>query len=265
VLIGTVFGLVQLADERNKVLKRSHHEWGTAKHQENARMAFLWFFLAAPIVLIAPAAMVAIHREPKVEQPWAFYVVIGVTSIAAFTGWCRRARVLRMESMSGADPIPSKKKRLRRLYSPWAWMAGGGIFWALLAGWLAYESESPKYAALVGAWLVAVMVTALVPYLRGRIRLLYERDETRVARAVALSCLSSALLAVPALAALAAALPLPGAVACGEGNYLTEGRFVGETKDRVYIGDDKRGRIVDLPTRKVDRVYIGDGGRERCG
>lgn len=77
---------------------------------------------------------------------------------------------------------------------------------------------------------------------------------------VVLSWCASALLAVPALIAVTAAWPLTDAVVCVEQvdhrAYPVYGNFVGETKDRVYIGDDKR-RLISFPTSKVSRVLVG--------
>ena len=53
------------------------------------------------------------------------------------------------------------------------------------------------------------------------------------------------------------------AVVCGvrtksADTYDAAGRFVGETKERVYVGDAGNRRIISIPTSRVSRVVIGE-------
>jgi hypothetical protein len=70
---------------------------------------------------------------------------------------------------------------------------------------------------------------------------------------------SAAILALPLCIGVAAASPLSHAVLCSAPtdttSYNLAGDFVGETKERVYLGAE--GRIVSVPATKITRLTIG--------
>lgn len=78
---------------------------------------------------------------------------------------------------------------------------------------------------------------------------------------VVLSWAATAVLVMPALVAIAAAWPLTEAVVCTQPSekttYAASGQFVGETKDRVYIGDNTTHRIISVPSSNVSRLLVG--------
>ena len=126
------------------------------------------------------------------------------------------------------------------------------------------ESDKARYLGIFGAVAVALFFALLVVWLRGVVGAesrRHPRTEGVAPLLVILSWSATALLAVPALIAVAAALPLARAIVCSdqvnERTYTADALFVGETKDRVYIGDDQAGRIISVPTSKVSRLLIG--------
>ena len=78
---------------------------------------------------------------------------------------------------------------------------------------------------------------------------------------IVLSWAATAVLVMPALVAITAAWPLTEGVVCAQPSekttYAAAGQFVGETNNRVYIGDERTHRIISVPSRTVSRVLVG--------
>jgi hypothetical protein len=74
-------------------------------------------------------------------------------------------------------------------------------------------------------------------------------------------------MAIPAIVAAAAAIPLSEAKVCTTANYAVEGTLVGEASDRVYVGEQglTPRRIVVFPLSKVGKMFIGEkAATESC-
>lgn len=200
----------------------------------------------------------AIVRDDQIPNKTALLVLLGVIVAAALAGWVWAALKARSVRRKGKD----KQREPTRLSGrEWGVILAAGVVSLVPGVWVVLGDEhAVRFFGLALAWVIALLFVLLIPYLRGAIRKWYEDDPRRVPLAVALSCLSSALLAVPALVALAAALPLPQAVICTKQpeSYQAAGRYVGETKDRVYLGDEAAGRIISVPSGEVTRVLVGD-------
>ena len=68
---------------------------------------------------------------------------------------------------------------------------------------------------------------------------------------------------MPAIIGVVAVWPLRDAVVCGVRTtsadpYAAAARFVGETKERVDVGDSGNRRIISIPASRVSRVIIGE-------
>ena len=128
-----------------------------------------------------------------------------------------------------------------------------------------------QFLWLVAAW--AACVPAVLGYLllRGKIGDHYRADNEKkhVVRAQIGLSLAVAVLAVPGLVCFWAAWRLENATVCtSEANragstFVVDGLLVGETGDRVYVGDTtaRTPSIVSIPQSKVTRTVIGGATR----
>jgi hypothetical protein len=75
-----------------------------------------------------------------------------------------------------------------------------------------------------------------------------------------------AAAALPAMVLAAAAVPLTEAKLCTTDNYEEHGTLVGETSDRVYIGERSprpdHHRIAVVPMAKLEELFIGTDAKE---
>jgi hypothetical protein len=64
---------------------------------------------------------------------------------------------------------------------------------------------------------------------------------------------------IPSMMVAAAGVPLTEAKVCSANNFTESGYFVGQTSDRVYLGEKgERRRIGVIPMAKVEELFIGD-------
>jgi hypothetical protein len=78
-------------------------------------------------------------------------------------------------------------------------------------------------------------------------------------RVVATLAVVYAATAIPAAMLAAAAVPLNSAMVCDVDNFSESGFLVGETSDRVYLGEEGRKRRIGvIPMTKVGELFIGD-------
>jgi hypothetical protein len=75
-----------------------------------------------------------------------------------------------------------------------------------------------------------------------------------------------AIAALPATVLAAAAVPLTEAKLCSTDNYEEHGTLVGETSDRIYIGErsprPEHHRIAVIPMVKLEELFIGSDAKE---
>jgi hypothetical protein len=254
-ILGIIAGLLQLMQDPDDVLGRSHYEWGEAKWHSKLRRSFVLFYVAAPLVLLAPGVVVAIVRADHIPHWVRLLGVLSVLAAAVVVMWVVAARKARGDGERDRESNPSKATR-----GEWFAVGAAGLVSVTPGVWVVLAHEhSARFFGVVAAWVITLLFVLLVPYLRGAIREWYAKKRPGVAAPVALSCLASALLFVPAFVALAAALPFPQATVCAKKpkGYSAAGRYVGETKERVYLGDDTNGRIVAVPMTEVSRVFVG--------
>jgi hypothetical protein len=75
-----------------------------------------------------------------------------------------------------------------------------------------------------------------------------------------------AAAALPAMVLAAAAVPLTEAKVCTTDNYEEHGTLVGETTDRIYLGERSwrpdHHRIAEVPMAKLEELFIGSDAKE---
>ena len=258
-VLGVMVGLLELG-QRDLGLRDGHLPWNAAKDTPQLRRTYLAFYAAIPFVLITPGVAIAALHDDKVGAG----VVIGLAAaaVAALEVWRRCVRDSRLEIREG---LPKSTGTWG--LDGWLAIGSGGAASAVFAFWLFLDSGSAKYFGILGAWLVSLFFALLVVWLRSqagerrRRELRADSNKGVSTLTVILSWSATAVLAVPSLIAVTAAWPLSDALVCTQPTdstvYDTSGPFVGETKDRVYIGNDDEHRIISVPTSNVTRLVVG--------
>ena len=262
--IGLVAGVLELG-QNLKRLRDGHQPWSHVKQIPRLRRTFIAFYGAIPVAVIAPGVAIAVHNDTDVgDETAALVAVIGYAAVAlaVWIGFLRASRLGKSRRLRGG-----KAHDLRWL----AWSAilvPGLVFSVGLGCWMNHETGSPRYFGVAGAWLAALFFALLTVWIRSQAGNQTRRrvdpfgDDVDVPPwVVVISWIGTALLVVPGLIAITAAWPLSDAVVCSEQvdnkPYVATGKFVGDTKDRVYIGDDENRRLIAVPAGKVSRVIVG--------
>lgn len=82
---------------------------------------------------------------------------------------------------------------------------------------------------------------------------------------IAVACLISGALLVPAFVVTSATLPLLDVKVCTVGGGSVKGSLIGQTDDRLYVGEYRsqqssaNRRIVALASSTVTEMFVGDG------
>jgi hypothetical protein len=114
------------------------------------------------------------------------------------------------------------------------------------------------WAPAIG-FLVIFVTTGLCRELRASVARRYSaRWNSGVAPAAAMSGIY-ALAVVPALVAFWAAWPLSNAKVCATKGFEKRGFLVGQTSDRVYLGEERpfHRRLAVIPLSQVEELFIG--------
>jgi hypothetical protein len=279
IVIGAVVGLLDLGQNAPRRLRFGHLPWWYAKNDEGLRKTYIRFYGVAPAVLIAPAAAYALAHAPKVGRRGLLFAVLGLALLAGIwslaTAWRSSGIIVTSEQMSDVKALEGRNHDLPDGIhgAEWAWISAGAL-WALVGAiWIRIgsSSETWSYFSLLGAWLAALLMVLLLVWLRGvigqRARAVQTDTLAGLTMLTILSWGATALVAVPGLVALAAALPLESATACapavGNERATTIGRLVGETSDRVYIGDTQHHRILAIRTDDVPTFIFGQNAANR--
>ncbi len=98
-------------------------------------------------------------------------------------------------------------------------------------------------------------------WLRGEIGDAYRKAApTSAVRYGALSLVATMVFVLPACLAFAVAQPLEHPKVCGKGeNIDAMGLYIGESKERVYLGRADENGVQVIPASGVERVIVGDG------
>jgi protein-S-isoprenylcysteine O-methyltransferase Ste14 len=264
VAFGITAGLLETG-QVNRTFYDSHQPWRVVKRWKERRRAYLAFYGALPVLVIAPGLVVAMSRDPDLTVTQKRWLVAGVCviALAELVNWSVRA--LRSREVT---QVPEDRQRFGPM--AWLWSVHGLLLVAALALWvrLSVEPASWAYFGLCAAWLAGFLTALLVVYIRATVGDQYRKAEVereRVALTVA-SWGAYAVLAVPLCVGVAAATKIEDGVVCSipaEGKtFNVGGDFVGETKEHVYIGSE--GRIYSIPTDKVTRLIAGTRDKAEC-
>ena len=126
------------------------------------------------------------------------------------------------------------------------------------------EPEWFQAWALLG-FVLATIVVLVALELRARTVQRYDRDWNSW-RATAAMAGVIALASVPAWLLSAGTFHFLDAKVCLDGGAEERGVFVGETSNRVYVGEKANGgphRIVSIPLAQVGEVFIGGESAKR--
>lgn len=299
VAIGVMVGLLELGQD-TRALRKGHVSWSGTQEYPALRKTYITFYATIPTVLIAPGLVIAVLADDDVDANWLVACAVVAAALVALAVWIRRVAASALDEngerpkppdTSAPDPPESNDEKGWEL---WRVVVLPGLTLTLLFGGLMWAATgSARYLGAAGAWIVALFFALLTVWVRSqageqaRTRL---PDPVRAADAageppadqpdaaakvppwvIVISWCATALLVVPMLVAVTAAWPLSDAVVCSERPdktiYKASGSFIGDAKDRVYIGDSDLHRIVSVPAGKVSRVLVGSGVIEEgvCG
>jgi hypothetical protein len=123
-----------------------------------------------------------------------------------------------------------------------------------------------KLGLVLGIFLVVGVAAAAVQEARALvIKRFDDPEQWNSLRPVAAMAGVYAVAALPAALLGAAAIPLTEANVCITGGYSETGYLVGESSDRVYLGEKPKGkndggqrRILVVPLAKVEELFFGD-------
>ena len=124
---------------------------------------------------------------------------------------------------------------------------------------------------LIGiGWALSTVVMLVVLNLRARVAATYAATSSR-RREVASMAALVALASLPAWMVFSGTFRLLDAKACTSSGAVFEGVLIGETANRIYIGDIPRRkggsrRVVSIPLAQLQQVFIGgDAAGKSCG
>jgi hypothetical protein len=275
--VGLVVGFLELGQDLRR-LKKGHLRWSEAKQITAVRRAYIAFYATIPFVLIIPGTAIASGTDDRIENKWTVLTVLGVIALISLLVWIRFVRRAKLEDRGPPQTEPHDDLG----FVAWSAILVPGLLLSLaLGGWMWWMTDHDlRYFGTVGAWAVAVFFALLTVWLRSRAgektrKELPDADPDSDANKradvspglVVVSWCATAVLAVPVFMGVTAAWPLTGAVVCAQQvkdrPYVVAGKFVGETKDRVYIGDDKNRRLISVPAANVSRLLVGSDAANR--
>lgn len=116
----------------------------------------------------------------------------------------------------------------------------------------------------IAAYLIVFVITAFFRELRAFVASRYRERWNRGITSTAAMCGIYGGALVPGLVAFCATLPLSDAKVCVTDGFEERGSLVGQTSDRVYLGEqtDPPRRLAAIPLSQVEEVFIGHRARE---
>jgi hypothetical protein len=139
---------------------------------------------------------------------------------------------------------------------------------SVLVARLVLTGEEPDYAPLIVAGVVLPFVAIAVQEVRGLL-IKHHRPMRRWnhIRAIARMAAVYIVAAIPAMTVAVAAIPLSEAKVCTTDGYAEGSFLIGETSDRVYLGERqsdpvKSRRIAVFPLTQVEEIFIGRDAEE---
>jgi hypothetical protein len=240
--------------------------WDTARMYQRSRWRHLIAASVLPVALVLPGAVLALwHNEHRALA--SLVAVAAVIAVVCGIVLYRRAARSVPEGEAVTEAIFEQDTRGFPRHN-FAVLSGMIVFLAIGVAVDVFGDGSWQFLWLVAAWAGCVPVVLGYLLLRGKVGDAYREDDQKqhIVRAQAVLSLAVAALAVPGLICFWAAWPLEKATVCTSGAtadetpFTVEGVFVGETGDRVYVGDTEAASpsIVSIPQPEVTRTVIGD-------
>jgi hypothetical protein len=256
-------------------LQQRSYGWCRGRLTGKWRTRHLLSTAVLPMALLLPAVWLSLHRQESTET--IAWVVLVVAALAAVViAFVLHNSLKRPEGKATRMEEKDKKK----LTLPELLFAVSGL-WAslLIGGAVLVVTNGHDFRFLWGlplAWAACAVVAAAYIQTRAAIARAYEGKHREVLAQTLLS-LAAALVTVPGLIALAAALRIEDATVCTKTRltsdvaYVQRGKFVGETNERVYLGTEhdpggsvplgvpapNPNTLTSIPKSEIARIVIG--------
>jgi hypothetical protein len=258
---------------RNRNPQERPRVWDQAGRKKLSRRRHLIFAAVAPVVVVLPGALQKLRVDPQVPRGlwWAVGVAVAVCALLAGLAYRLCKRGIAEDASVDADLLQSDERPKMRKRD-YFYVSLGGAVLAALGAFIGWRTDANyRYLWLAAAWAGAVLATLGYLVVRGELNERYGDGLHEVQAGIALS-LATAIVTVPALIAFWAAWPLETATVCATNAkestiYRVDGVLVGETSDRLYIGDTTPAseNIQSVPQSRVVRTVIGlDGEVVHC-
>jgi hypothetical protein len=227
-------------------------------------------YLVGGAILFARLALYGFARLDVVTQlPREFLISIGLVAVL-LPFLVTAAIYMALRLSSGFDSLPPSTTRRRKtlglLFA--LIVASAAIAWGIF-----YRSDLSTgfWGTLVGAAAIILLVggaSAVTLTLRAWLARQYPtaRSWNRLRPALSMAALLGIASVPLGMVAAVAFVPLDSAKVCTGGDQVL-GRFLGESSDRVYLGEFKVGgnavgRVAAIPSSEVKRIYISHTKRK---
>jgi hypothetical protein len=234
-------------------------------------------YLAGGLVLAVRLEQLSLPWEPVIGQlPREFLLSIGIGQVVFPACLAAAAYAVSRLMYRTKEKPPFRRLRADKPDSANTrrWCAHAALLLAAMclvtwAGWALTHTQDPGVARpaspglLSVHWLVvalALLISAVTATeLRGKVA--EDAADWHSFDTAALMTGIYGAAFIPAFIAVFAGAPLNRAIVCRTAGGSRSGVLIGQTSDRVYLGEDRRAgaraRIMAFPASKVDEVYIG--------
>jgi len=226
--------------------------WRERANREENRRRFLRQTVGWTAVLFLPAAIVIgwqLYRDTGTDWLELMFFLLGGAGIGGAIG----------------DTVfDLARSRLRR--GPpgqrETWAIGGiivGVALVLAGQLLLYSSDDPKLLWLIALFVVTFLTAATIVEVRGRLARRGERSWRSLSSAALMTGVYAAAV-IPTAVGIFGVAPFNDANLCSVDGFSERGDLIGQTSDRVYLGEEVRSprRIAVFPTAQVEELFIGD-------
>jgi hypothetical protein len=251
IVIGALIGVVELGQSTDRLV-RGHWPWWEVKFWPDMRRTYVAIYVLGPLVLIAPGAAVALGHEDSVSETEriAIWMTVAILTAASLLWLGSHGRITRDLDAEAPEQKPELDTLRGREYG--CLLVSFAVAFVPLAA-----TQNIIYLGLPAAWILTLLIVMLCVWLRGEIGIRARAGAHDNTTLTILSWSVTALLAVTSLMTFAAAQKLEQTKVCAKERYAVTGLYIGETKERVYVGDDVADRVISIPADEVRRVAFG--------
>jgi hypothetical protein len=180
VLVGTAWGVIEFTLNRAEALfDKGHLGWNEASLQPKLRRTYLLFYVAAPLLLLAPGTAVVLARG-DVKDEGTLLIILGAVTGVALVAWLVSARASRLSKRR--QPQPAASRAGIRFWEQ-LFVLSGVLVAMLPAVWVAIQGDKgapwTAYLTLPVAWAVTFLVMLAVVFLRGQVGERYRKGRRR--------------------------------------------------------------------------------------